>query len=130
MRRKRAQSTGRSINTEAIRLRPGRQPRDGKPPGPKRYKDKRKIVNSSGKDSSKEAETVVDPETGHVVSVPTPVDEMDQEDEAQYEPRSKGSLRKVRRAKNRFLEIGVDSQLASDNNLDFFHLSSLAQLMR
>ena len=74
MRRKRAQSSGKSINiSEAIRLPPGRKPRDRKP--------------------------------------------------SKYEPRSM-------RLKKLFLEIGVDSQLASKNNLDFFHLSSLAQLMR
>ena len=134
MRRKRAQSTGRSVDLETIRLRPGRQTMDRKPskPRPKSYKTKQKkaLSNSSGKETSKEPETVVDPEADHVVSVPTPTDEMDQEDEPQYESRRKGGLRKVPRMKNRFLEIGIDSQLASNNNLDLFHLSSLTRLMK
>ena len=133
MRRKRAQSTGKSVDIEAVRLRPGRQTRDRKPsrPRPKSYQKKRKIslVNSSRKESLKEPETVVDPEADHVVSVPAP-DEMDQEEESQNEPWSKTHLKKLPRLRNRFLEIGVDSQLASNNNLDFFHLSSLARLMK
>jgi len=132
MRHKRAKFAGKSVNLDAIRLRPGRQTRDRKPsrPRPKMYKKKRKIAlfNSSRIKSSRKLETVVDPET-ELVSVPL-VDEMDQEDETQYEPRRKGGLKKLHRIRNRFLEIGVDSQLASNNNLDFFHLSSLAQLMR
>ncbi|KAF8804677.1 hypothetical protein BYT27DRAFT_7143352 [Phlegmacium glaucopus] len=134
MRRKRAQSAGRSIDVEAVRLRPGRQTTDRKPsrPRPKMYKKKRKIVlfNSGRKEGSEKPETIADPEANHAVSVPTPVDEMGQEDEAQHEPRSKGGLNKLHRTRNRFLGIGIDSQLASNNNLDFFHLSSLAQLMR
>lgn len=130
MRRKRAQSTGKAINMEAVRLRPGRQTRDKKPSKPKSYKKKRQtaLLNSSRKESLKGPETVVDPEADHVVSIPTP-DEMDQ-DESQYEPWSKKNLKRLPRMKNRFLEIGLDSELASNNNLDFFHLSSLARLMR
>jgi hypothetical protein len=125
MRRKRAQSTGKSINTDAVRLRPGRQTGDKKPSRPKSFKKKRKkaLFNSSRKESSNEPETVVDAEAD---PISTQVDEMDQEDE----PRSKGHLKKLPRLRNWFLEIGVDSQLASSSNLDFFHLSSLAQLMR
>jgi hypothetical protein len=82
------------------------------------------------KQSSRDPATVVNPEVDHVVSVPTPVDDMDQEDESQHGPWGKESLKILRRIRNGFLEIGVDSQLASNNNLDFFHLSSLAQLMR
>ena len=134
MRRKRAQSTGRSVDLETIRLRPGRQATDRKPskPRPKTYKNKRKVAlsSSSGKEIPKEPETVADPEADHVVSVSTPADEMDQEDESQYESRRKGGLKKLPRMRNRFLEIGIDSQLASNNNLDLFHLSSLAQLMK
>ena len=133
MRRKRAQSTGKPIDIESVRLRPGRQTRDGKPSRPisKSYKKKRKIAlfNSSRKESLKGPETVVDPETDHVVSVPAP-NEMDQEDESQYESWSKTNLKKSSRMRDRFLEIGVNSQLASKNNLDLFHLSSLARLMR
>ena len=135
MRRKRAQSTGKSINMEAVRLRPGRQ--DRKPLKPKSSKKKRKIssFNSSRKDSDSsrepEPETVaVDSEADRVSSTPTPVDEMGQEDESQYGPWSKKYCKKLPRMRNRFLEIGVDSQLASNNNLDFFHLSSLARMMR
>jgi hypothetical protein len=128
MRRKRAQSTGDSINIEALRLRPGRLSRRK----PKSYKKKRKIAlfSSSMKQSSRDPATVVNPEVDHVVSVPTPVDDMDQEDESQQGSWGKESLKILRRIRNGFLEIGVDSQLASNNNLDFFHLSSLAQLMR
>lgn len=49
--------------------------------------------------------------------VPTPVDET-------------GGMLKWRQMRRRFLEIGVNSQFASKNNLDFLHLSSLSQLMR
>ena len=130
MRRKRAQSTGRSVDIKAVRLRPGPQAIERKPskPRPKSYKKKRKIALFNS--SSKEPETVVDPEAERVGSVLAPVgEEMDEEDdETQYETRR--GMRKMSRMKNRFLEIGVDSQLASNNNLDFFHLSSLARLMR
>ena len=125
MRRKRAQSSGRSVDMEAFRLPPGRQ----STPKPKSYRKRRKIArfNSSRRESSEERVTVDGPEADHVVSVPTSVDEMDQEDESQY---GKKYFKKLPRMRNRFLEIGVDSQLASNNNLDFFHLSSLARLMR
>lgn len=133
MRRKRAQSAGKYINTEAIRLRPGRQMKERKPsrPRPKMYKKKREIAsfNSIRKESSKKPETVPDSEVDHVVSVPTLVHEMDGDD-AQYEPRSKGGLTKLYHMRKRLLEIGVDSRLASSKHLDFFHLSSLARLMR
>ena len=128
MRRKRVQSTGKSINMKAVRLPPGRQSR----PKSNSYQKKRKIAlsNSRRKESLREPGTVVDPDADHVVSVPTSVEEMDQEDESQSGPWSKKGLKKLPRMKNRFLEIGVNSQLASNNNLDFFHLSSLARLMR
>ena len=64
------------------------------------------------------------------VSASTSVDEMDKEDELQNGPWSKKRLRKLPRMRNRLLEIGVDSKLASNNNLDLFHLSSLARLTR
>lgn len=123
MRRKRAESKGRSANMEAIRLRPGREIRDRKPPRPrpKMYKRKRKIPSSN----SSKTKISEKPETGSAS-----LDEMDEEDEAQYELRSKGGLNKINQTRHRFLEIGVDSQLASTNSLDFFHLSSLVQLMR
>lgn len=132
MRRRRAQSAGRSANTEAIRLRPGRQTRGGKPssPSPKTYKtkDKKASFSSSRKETLKKPEATS--EADHVL-VPSPADEMDQEEEeAQHELQSKGGLNKLNRTKDRFLEIGVDSQLASNNNLDFFHLSSLGRLMK
>ena len=131
MRRKRAQSTGKSINMEALRLRPGRQSK----PKPKSYKKKRKVhlFNPSRKESSRESWAVVDPEavSAPTPMAPTPMDEMDQEDESQYNSLwSNFFLKKLPRMKNRLLEIGVDSQLASNNNLDFFNLSSLARLMR
>ena len=130
MRRKRAQFNGRSVDTEAVRLRPGRQTKERKPPKPrpKMYKMKRKIFNSN-KESSQEPEAVASPEADHIVSVPRPVDGID-EDDAQYEPRSKGGLTKLYQWRSRFLEVGIDSQLVLNNNLDFFHLSSLAQLLR
>ena len=128
MRRKRAESTGKSINTEVFKLRPGRDRKKTSRSRPKSYKKNRALVNSSRKESSREPETVVDPEGDHAASV-TPVDEMDQEDGLRYGPWSKKGLKKLPRMKNRFIEIGVDSQLALDNNLDFFHLSSLARLM-
>jgi hypothetical protein len=130
MRRKRAQSTGKSINIDAVRLRPGRDRKPSKPRHNSYRKRKIAPLNSSRKESSREPGTVVDPEADHVVSAPTPVDEMDQEDESQYRSGSKKGLKKLSQTRNRLLEIGIDSQLASNNNLDFFHLSSLARLMR
>jgi hypothetical protein len=99
---KRAQSTGKSINIEAIRLCPGRQTRERKPPrpSPKTYKSRRKIAlfNSNRKEKSEgPEEIVVDRDADHVVFAPAPVEEVDQEDEPQYEPQSKGD-RKVKEA--------------------------------
>ena len=126
MRRKRAQYTGKSINTEALRLPPGRECK----PRPKSHKrGKKGLFNSSRMESSREPKTVV---ADHAVSSPTPVGELDRddEDESQNGPWSRKRLKKLPRLRNRLIEIGVDSQLASNSDIDFFHLSSLAQLMR
>ncbi|KAF8161103.1 hypothetical protein B0H34DRAFT_699506 [Crassisporium funariophilum] len=134
MRRKRAQYAGTPINTEAARLRPGRQTRDRKlsKPRPKTYNTKRRSIFPRGGANSAEQTPVEIAvlQEDREPSLSQSLDEIDDDDESVNERRSKGGIRKPDRIRKLFLENSIDAQKLSDMNLDFFHLSTLARLMR
>ncbi|KJA19907.1 hypothetical protein HYPSUDRAFT_842557 [Hypholoma sublateritium FD-334 SS-4] len=104
MRRKRAEKSGKPVDPVSIRLRPGREKKIRKPskPRPKKYSTKNKVK----------------------------VDSDAEDEDNMYEPHSKSGTTRPYRLKNFFQENGIDAQMLSDMDLDLFHLSTVARLLR
>lgn len=104
MRRKRAEKSGKPVDPVSIRLRPGREKKIRKPskPRPKKYSTKNKVK----------------------------VDSDAEDEDNMYEPHSKSGATRPYRLKRFFQENGIDARMLSHMDLDLFHLSTLARLLR
>ncbi|KAF8973260.1 hypothetical protein BDZ97DRAFT_1722449 [Flammula alnicola] len=125
MRRKRAEQAGKAVIPDLNKLRPGRQKTTRKPskPRPKTYKPKRM---SEGYFEPKS----LSPQPETAASQPNSLDMNHEDVESICEPRTQGGTTKPYRIKKVLQENGVDAEMLSHMDLDFFHLSTLARLMR
>lgn len=146
MRRKRAEATGRAIISDLAKLRPGRQKRLRKPakPRPTSYRPRKKIIK--GKAVQSAARTSHSP----APSEDSADDDLDQDEdfgpdpeideaggnahlaeaELMYEETRKGGTKRPAKMKALFSDKGVDAETISELDLDFFHLSTMARLLR
>ncbi|KAF9566755.1 hypothetical protein CPC08DRAFT_703723 [Agrocybe pediades] len=126
MRRKRAEKAGRPILPGIVKLRPGRQIRERKPPKPRPTKYKsRKSTRGPTKEPSCDSH---DPK--HDIS-PRNDNASDSGDEhLQYEKHSKGGVTKMYRIKKIFLDNGIDDTLLKSLELNFFSFSAVRRLFR
>ncbi|KDR75884.1 hypothetical protein GALMADRAFT_248628 [Galerina marginata CBS 339.88] len=129
MRRKRAEQAGKPVIPNAVKLRPGRLKRLRKPPKPRpaTYNTKKKLALRADFEDDR-----VSSDTNVTATPTTRSDSVDSDDDERltYEPHSQGGATKPYRVKKFFQEHGVDAQALVCMNLDFFHLSTLARLLR
>lgn len=125
MRRKRAEQTGREVTMEAVKLRPGRAS-NGCRQATKRKKKKSEtpeLPTPAG--SAPEWESESDAPAQNV----EPEANVDGEEVADEQKR-KGGLNKAYRVKQSLLENGIDADVLSKMNLDLFHLTTLARVLK
>ena len=104
MRRKRAEKSGKPLDPISIRLRPGREKKIRKPPKPRPKK-----YSTKNKDK---------------------INSYENNEDNIYETHSKSGATRPYRLKKIFQENGIDAQMLSEMDLDLFHLSTLARLLR
>jgi hypothetical protein len=144
MRRKRAEAVGKTVNTESVKLRPGRTTKERKPskPRPKTYKP-RKGQQGKNRSSSMDAsqnvgendDLEVDEDAQSSASSrrsPSYQQEgsEDEDEEPTYERHTKGGMTRPYKLKKSFHESGFTAQTLSEMDLDFFNLTELGRLLR
>ena len=138
MRRKRAETLGKTANTEALRLRPGRPAKDRKPakPRPKTYKPRkasgRGRKRHSCMDASENGGGNDELEVSEVKqsSAPPRRPQAVSGGESTYERHTKGGLTRPYRLKRLFHESGITAETLSKMDLDLFNLTELGRLLR
>src|SRR5260221_12907725 len=146
MRRKRAEAVGKEVNTEAVKLRPGRPTKERKPskPRPKTYKPRKAQPSGQRRDRSTPMDASLNVGENDDLKVDEdaqssapsrrspsyPQGSEDEDEESTYERHTKGGTTRPYKLKSSFLESGLTAQTLSEMDLNFFNLTELGRLLR
>jgi len=144
MRRKRAEAVGKTVNTEAVKLRPGRPTKERKPPKPrpKTYKPRKgqppgnpsSTMDASQNGGENDDLEVDENPQSSALSRRSPSYQQegseDEEEELTYAKHTKGGMTRPYKLKRSFDDSGLTAQALSEMDLDFFNLTELGRLLR